>query len=391
MKLKMIKMKGMNPVRTKHTKGKSQFRQVGPHKENSVKTRKNTMKTSTHMNIKTLCFCLFILLSGITAYSQCNQHLVEIAAANAGSDAIYIRDFKVKLSKGSMENPAPTGKFPVYLNKGASYRFTIANAEEFQGKAFVELTKKGQSYTGNYDFATSVYSSSFDFECMQSATYQMLINFGEGEEGCAAVVMSLILKDSMSYIEPGVPVRSDSNGVLYLWSDNTMQIASTEGRNASLHVSVSQGQLNKKGSQYIIRPDSLGTLTIHVKVMKDEKEIERDSLEYRVEYPPLPILMLPGENSGTLNLKYFNTLEDIRLEYPTDPAFDVYQLKSFSIASDRTGFGSVLSNEGHLSFQQVNYIKRMNQNDVFYIINATFIDPEGNEHIALTREIRIIE
>ena len=89
------------------------------------------------MNRKKLWFMLIFLFSGITAYTQCNYQLVEQAAQLAGSNTVYIREFKVRLSEASMDDPVPTGRFPVYLNEGVNYRFTIANAANIEGKAMV--------------------------------------------------------------------------------------------------------------------------------------------------------------------------------------------------------------------------------------------------------------
>jgi hypothetical protein len=343
------------------------------------------------MNKKALWLCTVFLMLGMTVYSQCNQHLVEIAAEQAGTDAIYIRDFKVKLSVGNMDNPSPTGKFPVFLNKGVNYRFTVANAEEFQGKAIVEIVRRGQTYTGNYNFDTKNYQNSFDFECPQSSTYQILINFGEGKEGCAALVMSMVLQDSMTYIEPGIPAKSDSNGVMYLWADNKMQIASTAGKDAELHVSVSQGSLNKQGKYYIVRPETTGELNVMARVLLEGKEVEKDSITYRVEIPPLPSVILPGESFGVLYLKNFSGFGQVELSYPVEMDVEPYILKQFSISTDREGFNSIYSNGDKLSPQQINLIRKLKPNDKIYIINTILIDPEGKEHQAVTREILIVE
>ncbi len=345
------------------------------------------------MNKKALwLYCVFLML-GIAAYPQCNQRLVEQSAELAGSDAIYLRDFKVKLSGGNMENPSPTGKYPVYLNKGVTYRFTVANANEFEGKAIVELAKRGQVYSGNYNFESKEYLNSFDLECTQSSTYQLLVNFGEEKEGCAAIVMSMVLQDSMTYIEPkpGLPTESDSNGVFYKWFDNKLQIASTAGKNAEIQVSVSQGKLRKQGKDYIIRPDTIGNLMVKARIYLDGKLVEYDSVDYLVELPPLPTILLPGENIGVLNVKDFNGLGEIDLYFPYDVEFNPYKLMHFSISTDRAGFSSYISNGENLSPQQINCIKKLKPNDKFYIMNAVFIDPEGKEHTSNQREIFIVD
>ena len=343
------------------------------------------------MNKKAVWLLIVLLFTGYTLKAQCNNQLVEKAAEQAGADAIYIRDFKVKLSEGTMDEPSPTGKFPVYLNKGVTYRFSIANAKEFTGRAIVEIARRDQVYAGNYNFENKLYSKTFDFVCDRSTTYQVMINYGEGQEGCSAVVMAMVLQDSMNYIEPGVPVKSDSAGTLFLFTDNQLQIASSSGKDASLEVLISQGSIEKNGKYYIARPEKSGNALITVNVKKDSEIIETDSVEYKVEFPPLPMIQLPGETAGYLSLKRFHSMEQIQLISNAANNSTPYRLKQFSISADTFSVHEINSNGNKLSAEQAAMIMKSKPNDKIYIINSIFIDPEGNTHQAPSRTVFIIE
>ncbi len=340
-----------------------------------MKTRK-TIK----MENRNIWLTIISLLISISVHSQCNQRLVDIAAEQAGSNAIYIRDFKVKLSKGSMDNPNPTGKFPIYLNKGVKYRFTVANAGEFEGKAYIELMRRSQLYADNFSEQADEYINTFDFECPRSATYQLLLNFGMGREGCAAIVMSMVYQDSMAYIEPGVELKSDSLQTLYLWTKNKLQIASTQGRGANLEVQVSQGKVSRKGVYYEVTPDKTGTLTVKVDVFDKEKLLESDSVVYMVEYPPLPRIILPGSKTIGVSGSELVAYKPVELEYTFEVEESPYQLKSFYISKDIAGLYKELSVGDRLSRGQINLIKSLGTDGQFYIHDAIFIDPEGKEH-----------
>lgn len=342
------------------------------------------------MNKRAVWLITCFLFIGATVMAQCNQSLVEKAAQKAGSDAVYIRDFKVKLSEGTMDEPSPTGKFPVYLNKGVVYRFSVANAIEFSGKAFVEISRRDQVYAGNYDFTTKIYSETFDFVCDRSTTYQVLINYGDGKEGCSAIVMSMVLQDSMAYIEPGIPAKSDSAGVIYLFADNQMQIASSAGRGATLEVSISQGTIEQKGQYYIAKPVVLGDAWIRVEVKQNQAIIETDSVLYKVEYPPLPNVVLPDETAGTISLSRFSGLGNVELFGAMDNN-EFYILKEFALAPDNNLVSELLSDGNQLSPQQIFMIKRQNPGSKIFIRNITFIDPSGKMHKGLSREILIKE
>lgn len=332
-----------------------------------------------------------LMFSTLPAITQCNHRLVEIAAGLAGADAIYIREFKVKLSKGTMDEPSPTGKFPIYLNKGVQYRFTIANAQEYDGKAYVELTRRDQQYAGNFDFNDSVYSSSFDFTCDKSATYQLLINYGSGKEGCSAVVMNMVIQDSLAFIDPSVPYQSDSAEVLYLWIENELQIASSEGKGAVLDVRVSNGSIEKKAGHYVLIPAKTGPLKLNVDVIKGHKIVESDSVTYFVEYPPLPQIQFVTGMGNQLSLRDFDRSMKIEVIPGIESGNKFYKLESFSITPKDNFLKEYRSNGAELSVEQINFIRHLNAGDAFFISNILFLDPEGKSHSPFKREIMITE
>lgn len=334
---------------------------------------------------------LLLSFSRNTGIAQCNQQLVELAAELSGADAIYIRDFKVKLSPGNMENPNPTGKFPIYLNKGVNYRFTIANATEFKGKAYLELIRRGQKYMSNNLPGNGDYINSVDFECNRSATYQMLINFGNGFEGCAAVVVSMVFQDSMTFIEPRFQPFSSTNKEIYLWGQHTFQVASSMSRTASFDIKASQGHLSKNGREYSIDPEKAGELWVAINVMENGKLLEQDTIYYTVVLPPLPQIVLPGQSGGMLSLMGLNATEQLKLIYPQPFANAPYTLKEFSLSKSRSGVGRLVSFNQAVSARQFQFIRNMEVGDRMYIIDAKFIDPDGNEHVAAHQEVLITE
>jgi hypothetical protein len=349
------------------------------------------MKYPIRMNKKAIWLITGLLFLGSMVMAQCNYKLVEKAAQQAGSDAVYIRDFKVKLSQGTMDEPSPTGKFPVYLNKGVIYRFSVANAEEFNGRAMVEIMRRDQVYAGNYDFNNKIYSETFDFICDRSSTYQILINYGEGKEGCSAVVMAMVFQVSMAYIEPGLPFKSDSAGILYLFTENKLQIASSAGKDVTLEVSISQGSIEQKGQFFIARPNTIGEARVDVIVKKGESVVETDSVIYNVEYPPLPLIQLPGESGGTLSLSKFPGFGSITILDIFENEKPIYALKQFSISIEGDMMYEIQSDGNQLSPQQIMMIKKLSPGNKIYIRDVVFIDPLGNTHSAVSRGIPVIE
>lgn len=342
------------------------------------------------MIFKAFWFGVCLIVCTLPAITQCNHRLVEIAAEMAGADAIYIREFKVKLSKGTMDEPSPTGKFPVYLNKGVQYRFTVANAQEYQGKAIVEITRRGQQYAGNYDFKDTIYGSSFEFLCYKSATYQLLVNYGADKEGCSAIVMNMVVQDSLIYIDPSIPYKSDSAEILYMWIENELQIASSEGKGANLEVSVSQGKVEERPGYFIILPENPGEAVVHVNVIRNNKIVDSDSVTYFIEYPPLPTIEFAAEVGSQLSLRDFTTNSKVNIISPFG-AKNPYLLREFSIVHENNLLATYKSEGDQLSLEQINFIRKLTPGDKIYIVKALFTDPEGNTKESIKNEITIVE
>lgn len=340
--------------------------------------------------LNSLVLALLLVYSGVDVQGQCNYQLVESAAQEAGSNTVYLRDFKVRLADASIDDPVPTGKFPVYLNKGVNYRFTVANSAENNGKALVDLIRRGQVYAANY--STDGYATSFDFVCEKAATYQMQISFGEGGEGCAAVVMSLILQDTLNYIEPGVPLKSDSLETLHLWIENEIQIATTLQGNYNFDVFVSQGEIVKKGAFYIVKPAEEGELDITVHVLNEAGDIvEGDTVTYFVDKPPLPVLTLPKERVAAISEKDFVGSDEVKLEYFVAHTEDLYLLKRFTIARTEMAVNGLISYDSRLTMEQAEFIRGLKAGDTFYITDIQMVDPDGVAHTAASRRIYITE
>lgn len=337
------------------------------------------------ISIVGLCLGLMQYIS-----AQCDQSLVDMAAKKAGPEAIYIRDFKVKLSEGTMENPSPVGRFPVYLNEGINYRFTIVNDTKKEAFAILQLIRRDNILGSTYNFDERTDLQQFDIICQESATYQVLISFNEGQPGCAAAVLSMILQDSITTIEPGVAMESDSSGTIYLFIDNEMHIAATGIPGGYLNVSISNGQIFEKGGIYLARPDRIGEAIIKVDAYKKNGSLnETDSILYLVEYPPLPKLQLPGMRGNVISKNSLPGINRIELDVFLPEIRDVYTLLEFAISREKEDLFGAVSNGLHITQKQIDLIQSTPSGGKIYLINTRFSDPQGRIHYAPVKEIFI--
>ncbi|MFN2127672.1 MAG: hypothetical protein ACK2TU_07405 [Anaerolineales bacterium] len=239
-----------------------------------------------------------------------------------------------------------------------------------------------------YDFVSHEDLQRFDMLCEESGTYNILISFNESKPGCAAAVLSLVLMDSMVIVEPNIPTKSDSAGIIYLFIDNEMNIAATGIPEGYLEVSSSNGDIIKKGGIYLAHPKKSGQMLIKVNAFNKQGELnESDSIVYKVDYPPLPQLILPGMRGNVIYKSTLPGRNNIELQTRIAGMDGVYKLLEFTLSSKMDDFFGAVANGSYLTQKQIDIIRTTPVGGKIYLINIRFSDPEGKTHLIPLQEI----
>ena len=134
---------------------------------------------------------IFLGALNLKVEAQCNYKLVD-KAVKENRGAVYLKDFRVKLPARQKGKPMPIARFKIMLNSGTHYRFNVTKAEEYEGVPIIQL------YEGKKLLGTSYLASKdkdfkmFDFICTKTSTYELIVTFKDGKEGCAVAVLSLV-------------------------------------------------------------------------------------------------------------------------------------------------------------------------------------------------------
>lgn len=327
------------------------------------------------MNKKKIYKILFItailLFPAFNLHAQCNDTLVDMAILQSGSDAIFIKEFKVKFKKGKTNRPAKVAKYPVYLKDSTNYRFNVLNAKEFDGKVILQLFRNGKLLGSTYDLENFEYNNSFDFECSYTDRYLIYMSFIEGKAGCAVGIMSMLINDSTVFD------NRNTTEFLYTGIDNQIMIAYTEEPGCSVVVSSDQGTLSGQSEKYIFRADSLGTVTIKAQTINSIGEVKEEIVKaFKVKELPTPLVSVNGNSGGIITkteLMQFVQLDLIIREIPnTKP----YKLLEFSISDKLTGNKTNSSEGNKLSFKQKEMIREFNTGDKLFITNIQVLRPD---------------
>ena len=146
--------------------------------------------------MKKIIFVILIPLFAINThiFAQCGDELVDICVSKLGTSCTYLKEFKIKLKKAKKNEPAPVARFSVVLNKGTHYRFSVCSAEEFEGKAVIQLYDTSRLLGSSYNMATGKLYDGFVFVCKKTSAYHLFFSFKEGKEGCAVGILSMVKK-----------------------------------------------------------------------------------------------------------------------------------------------------------------------------------------------------
>ncbi len=125
--------------------------------------------------------------------AQTGEELVNICSQMA-KDATYLKDFTIKLSSASPGEDAPIQKNSIILRKNTQYRFNICSSKDYPGRAILKVYDSSKLVGSNYVVATGKIFPSFDFKCQKTGAYHIFIEFEDGKEGLAVVMLSYVKK-----------------------------------------------------------------------------------------------------------------------------------------------------------------------------------------------------
>ena len=133
-----------------------------------------------------------LLTIGFMTFGQAADRLVSDCAMDAGTDARYLKDFRVELGKAT-SNVELRYKVNMSLWKSTKYRFTMCNAKDSKGKLIFNIRdESNRLILSSYDQQSGKTFSVVDFECRKSGIYQLSYDFIDGQQGSGVGVVSLI-------------------------------------------------------------------------------------------------------------------------------------------------------------------------------------------------------
>lgn len=312
--------------------------------------------------ISLLCLFFFCLCyEQISA--QCDNTLVDKAILQSGPTAVYLRDFKVKFDGPEKGKAIPTAKYPVLLSKNTTYRFNVANAEEFEGKVILQLYLKDKLVGTTYNLQTATDMQYFDFTCNRAATYDVVMSFDQGKPGCAVGILSMLT-------EKIVEVEDEEVDILYALADNPITIYDDEDDFARIEVSIDNGYVTKADrTSYIIHPQEPGTALITIRVLNRNGTLkEFKQKRFAVLTLDKPYATVRGVKDSKISKKELLRSGQLDLWFSTDVKCN-YRIISFTLSDKDDLISGISSNSGKFSKSQKEWINSLPTGTRLYIKN----------------------
>lgn len=303
---------------------------------------------------------------------QCNDTLIKKAIFESGSDAIFLKEYKVKFKKGKANRPAKVAKYSAFLKDSTTYRFNVVNAREYDGKVILQLFRKGKLMGSTYNFESLSYNNSFDFYCDKTDTYQVYMSFIEGKAGCAAGILSMVVNDSTVFEESNIPE------ILYIGIDNPLFIAYTEEPGCSVHVTASQGTVSGQSGKYTINPDSVGTVKITAQTIDSLGTIKEEiSKTFKVKELPYPLISINGNTGGLIHKSELINIKELSLIISNIPNAKPYKIIGFTISNTFSGINGKTSESKSFTFRQIDFIRKLESGSQLFITNIKILRPDN--------------
>jgi hypothetical protein len=135
---------------------------------------------------------LWLLTISLLSFGQSADPLVSNCVMSAGTNAKYLKDFRIQLGKAADKGELRY-KANMSLWKSTKYRFTMCNSGDSKGQLILSLKDEANKVVvSSFDPKSGKIYPFVDFLCNKSGIYQLYYDFSDGQQGSGVAVVSMI-------------------------------------------------------------------------------------------------------------------------------------------------------------------------------------------------------
>jgi hypothetical protein len=139
-----------------------------------------------------LLFLAFLFNIGLSAQDlpdpPCDAKFFDSVQNSIGTDATYIQGMGGTTIKGRLSG----GSFPLTLNKGVLYRFTIGNSELSEVDVIVSLYYEFDKKLIKQQKVAPGMIANFEYNCDLTGRYNIRPTYNKKGKNCHAIILSMV-------------------------------------------------------------------------------------------------------------------------------------------------------------------------------------------------------
>lgn len=192
--------------------------------------------------------------------------------------------------------------------------------------------------------------------------------------------------------EPSLVVSPTQMLVFYQAIDNPVEVSVPGYPASAISVSINNGRITGRGTNYNVVPTRLGTARVSVSVREDGRTRSMGYKDFRVEKLPDPYPTLAGVQGGTLSLN--EILGEIGLKVSMPEWFKFggvsYTITGYTFTAIVQGFDkNIPSTSANLSSEMRETIRNLRSGSRIYFNDITAVGPDGSTRYLPTLAIKI--
>lgn len=193
---------------------------------------------------------------------------------------------------------------------------------------------------------------------------------------------------------PSATVSATKMNVFYIGVDNPVAVSAAGVAAADLSVSMSNGQISKKGNgEYIVRVKKPGKTKVSVSAKKDGKSKSMGSFDFRVKRVPDPVPEFGGKGPGDDRIKKAKAMAQAGvIAKMKNFDFDLkFRVTSFSLTVMISGVPITKAARGNkLTADMKNMLKKAKKGQKIYIEQIKAKGPDGTTRPLGTLSFKVI-
>lgn len=195
----------------------------------------------------------------------------------------------------------------------------------------------------------------------------------------SGITMPRYFETEYEVAEPAVVISPTKMNVFYVGVDNPVSLAAPGLSPDVIEPEITNGEIVKKGEEYIVRPKVAGKkceITVFAKIDGERRKLQTQ--EFRVKEVPDPVAKVGGQKSGSIKRNLLLAAGGVDVEMENFDFDMKFKVLSFTVYTLVDGYIKEVSTKGaSFSTEQMKMIKNLKRNQILVIEQIMVQGPDG--------------